>query len=103
MPCNASLAVHQLAGAGAVPARSLADYLAGWLTGWLTALSCLRRVSAGNVTASLSVCLDAIGWKGGAAPKVRDVWQKKDLGAISGGKYTATVKAHDTLLLKISS
>ncbi len=56
----------------------------------------------GNATASLTVCLDAIGWSG-AKPKIRDVWKQKDLGVVSDGKYTASVASHDTLLLKISA
>lgn len=57
----------------------------------------------GSATASLTVCLDAIGWSGGATPKIRDVWKQKDLGVVAGGKYTASVASHDTLLLKISA
>ena len=57
----------------------------------------------GDAPASISICLDAIGWKHGAAPaKVRDVWKKKDLGLVQGGKYTVTVDVHDTLLLRIT-
>lgn len=56
----------------------------------------------GETSASMTVCLDAIGWSGGAKPKIRDVWKQKDLGSVSNGKYTATVESHDTLLLKIS-
>ena len=52
---------------------------------------------------AVQVCLDAIGWAGGAQPKIRDVWKQKDLGVVHGGKYTASVASHDTLLLKISA
>ena len=56
----------------------------------------------GNSTATMTVCLEALGWKGATA-KARDVWKQKDLGPISGGKYSASVAPHDTLLLKISA
>ena len=56
----------------------------------------------GNSTATMTVCLEALGWKGATA-KARDVWKQKDLGPIGGGKYSASVAPHDTLLLKISA
>ena len=56
----------------------------------------------GNSTATMTVCLEALGWKGATA-KARDVWKQKDLGPIAGGKYLASVAPHDTLLLKISA
>jgi hypothetical protein len=56
----------------------------------------------GRASAPISICLDSIGWKHGSTAKVRDVWKKKDLPAIKGGKFTATVDTHDTLLLRLS-
>ena len=39
-----------------------------------------------------------------ATAKARDVWKKKDLeaGAFTGGKFTAMIGVHDTLLLRLS-
>ena len=58
----------------------------------------------GSAPANVSICLDAIGWKHGATAKARDVWKKKDLeaGSFTGGKFTAMVGVHDTLLLRLS-
>lgn len=58
----------------------------------------------GDAPAAISICLDAIGWKHGAATPAmaRDVWKRKDLGLVQGGKFTATVDVHDTLLLRIA-
>eukprot|EP01051_Picozoa_sp_SAG22_P016621 SAG22_NODE_2381_length_2632_cov_1.847217_1_plen_203_part_00 len=72
---------------------------------WLRKLSdgdfAVAMPNLGNSSASLSVCLESLGWKHGAAAKVRDVWKKKELGTFTK-KYTTTVASHDTLLLKIS-
>merc|ERR1712151_1306640 len=51
--------------------------------------------------AELSFCLDTLGWPHGDTAKVRNIWAKKDLGVITK-KFTAKVKSHDTLLLRIT-
>ena len=62
-------------------------------------------VSGGGAAgAPITICLSALGWKhgSGVAAQVRDVWGKKDLGQTKGGRFTATVAMHDTLLLRLS-
>merc|ERR1719329_4902 len=55
----------------------------------------------GNESTEITFCLDALGWAHGDSAQARNVWAKKDLGAFSKN-FSATIKAHDTLLLRIS-
>ena len=81
---------------------SAADIGEVWVRKLTDGSMAVAMPNLGNATATLTVCLDAIGWTGGAQPKIRDVWKQKDLGVVRSGKYTASVASHDTLLLKIS-
>jgi hypothetical protein len=56
----------------------------------------------GDGAAQVTVCLDAVGWKGQAA-HLRNVWNRTNLGPLSGNSFTATVGGGDTLLLKLSA
>lgn len=55
----------------------------------------------GDHEANISFCLDSLKWPHGDAAHVRDVWAKKDL-AVVNKKFTAKIRSHDTLLLRIS-
>lgn len=55
----------------------------------------------GSESAELSVCLDALQWAHGDSARARNVWARSDLGSFTH-KFTATVAAHDTLLLRLS-
>eukprot|EP01052_Picozoa_sp_SAG31_P036451 SAG31_NODE_4553_length_3144_cov_2.079803_1_plen_460_part_00 len=51
----------------------------------------------------ISICLDSIGWKHRATAHARSIWNRTDLGQVFvAGKFTATVGAHDTLLLRLT-
>lgn len=54
-----------------------------------------------NETAELTFCLDALKWAHGESAYARNIWEKKDLGVFSTN-FTATLEAHDSLLLRIS-
>merc|ERR1719453_2983425 len=54
-----------------------------------------------NETTDITFCLQTLGWTHGETAVARNVWAKKNLGAFSKS-FTATVHAHDTLLLRIS-
>ena len=58
----------------------------------------------GSSAAPISICLSSLGWKHGNQAHAKDVWKQRDLPADSftDGKFTATVAAHDTLLLLLS-
>ena len=60
-----------------------------------------RSLRAGGDTAQdITADFSDLGISGSAA--VRDVWQRKDLGTVSG-KYTATVPPHGSLTLKLTA
>ena len=56
----------------------------------------------GNTTATMEICFDeALGLTADDKVAVRDVWQKKDVGVVSG-KFSRDVEAHDTLLVLLT-
>ncbi|EOD06234.1 hypothetical protein EMIHUDRAFT_77352 [Emiliania huxleyi CCMP1516] len=63
--------------------------------------SAVALTNWGNHTASLAVCLDAIGWTHGETAGARNVWARQSLGTFSR-RFEAKVRAHDTLLLLLS-
>jgi alpha-galactosidase len=54
----------------------------------------------GKADATISVSWQEIGLPYDAAPNLRDLWQKKDLGPVKG-TFTATVPTHDVVLIKV--
>jgi alpha-galactosidase len=73
----------------------------------------VRKMSDGSVAAALTnlgtesktvgVCLSAVGLGGrGRKVAVRDVWQRKDLGTVVDGKFSARISSHDTLLIRLT-
>jgi alpha-galactosidase len=73
---------------------------------WLRKLSdgdfAIAMPNLGKEEAELSFCLDTLGWPHGDTAHVRNVWAKKDLGTISK-KFTAKIRSHDSLLLRLSA
>jgi hypothetical protein len=55
----------------------------------------------GDTNESITLCLDKLGWPHGDTAHARSVWAKTDLGNFEK-TFTATVKPHDTLLLRLS-
>jgi len=71
----------------------------------------LRKLSNGSFAvamtnwedrpAVMTVCLGSLGWPHGNSAAARDVWAKTDIGIVEGS-FTATIAAHDTLLLLLA-
>merc|ERR1711966_239957 len=72
-----------------------------WLRRMTNGDFAIAMPNLGSAEAELSFCLDSLKWPHGETAKVRNVWAKKDLGTITK-KFTAKVKSHDSLLLRIS-
>merc|ERR1712232_707103 len=72
-----------------------------WLRKMTNGDFAIAMPNLGSSEAELSFCLDTLQWPHGDTAKVRNIWGKKDLGTITK-KFTATIKSHDTLLLRIS-
>ena len=72
-----------------------------WARKLSTGETAVAITNFGDSTADITICFDALGWKGPGA-RVRDVWKTSDLGTFQG-KFTAkAVASHDTVLVKLS-
>ena len=57
-------------------------------------------LNRGNADAPMAVSWQELGLRYDAEPMVRDLWAKKDIGRVKG-TFTATVPAHDVVMIRV--